>query len=138
MSKYKSKIGLNLLLPIILIVGSIGAFMAYEKIWIGLLIILIVSIFIGHIFLSTYYIIENKVLRVKSGFIIDEKINIDTILKIEETNNALSAPANSLDRLLISYNKFNSILVSPKEKNEFITQLTLLNPNIEVVLKRLK
>ena len=84
MSKYKSKIGLNLLLPIILIVGSIGAFMAYEKIWIGLLIILLVSIFIGHIFLSTYYIIENKVLRVKSGFIIDEKINkylfINTLL----------------------------------------------------------
>ena len=56
-------------------------------------------------------------------------------LKLTETNNLLSSPATSIDRIEILYNKFDIILVSPKDKSEFIKNLTAINSNIEVKLK---
>jgi hypothetical protein len=60
------------------------------------------------------------------------KIEISTIRKIYRTNNPLSSPALSLDRIAIVYNKFDEILISPKERNEFINELLKINPSIEV------
>ena len=45
-------------------------------------------------------------------------IDIKSIRKIIETYNPLSSPAASIDRLEIFYNKFDSILISPKDKKE--------------------
>lgn len=56
-----------------------------------------------------------------------------SIRKIEETRNPISAPAPSLNRLEIFYNRFDSIVISPKDKPEFIANLIKLNPEIEVV-----
>ncbi|WP_188747554.1 PH domain-containing protein [Parapedobacter defluvii] len=53
--------------------------------------------------------------------------------EIEETRNPISAPAPSLYRLEIFYNRFYSIAISPKDKPEFIANLIKLNPEIEVV-----
>ena len=60
------------------------------------------------------------------------KIEISTIRKIYRTNNPLSSPALSLDRIAVVYNKFDEILISPKERNEFINELLKINPSIEV------
>ncbi|WP_396155306.1 PH domain-containing protein [Flavobacterium macrobrachii] len=60
------------------------------------------------------------------------KIEIKTIRKIYRTNNPLSSPAMSLDRIAIVYNKFDEVLLSPKERDEFINELLKINPNIEV------
>ncbi|MFY7958328.1 MAG: PH domain-containing protein, partial [Flavobacterium macrobrachii] len=60
------------------------------------------------------------------------KIDIKTIRKIYRTNNPLSSPAMSLDRIAIVYNKFDEVLLSPKERDEFINELLKINPNIEV------
>lgn len=60
------------------------------------------------------------------------KIDIKTIRKIYKTNNPLSSPAMSLDRIAIVYNKFDEVLLSPKERDEFINELLKINPNIEV------
>lgn len=60
------------------------------------------------------------------------KIDIKTIRKIYRTNNPLSSPAMSLDRIAIVYNKFDEVLLSPKEREEFINELLKINPNIEV------
>lgn len=60
------------------------------------------------------------------------KIDIKTIRKIYRTNNPLSSPAMSLDRIDIVYNKFDEVLLSPKERDEFISELLKINPNIEV------
>ena len=61
---------------------------------------------------------------------------INTIYKISETYNPLSSPAGSIDRLEIKYNKSESVLISPKDKNAFINDLILVNPNIEVQYRR--
>jgi hypothetical protein len=60
------------------------------------------------------------------------KIEIKSIRKIYRTNNPLSSPALSLDRLAIVYNKFDEILISPKERDEFIDELLKINPSIEI------
>lgn len=60
------------------------------------------------------------------------KIDIKTIRKVYRTNNPLSSPALSLDRIAIVYNKFDEVLLSPKEREEFINELLKINPNIEV------
>ena len=73
------------------------------------------------------YKIEDKKL-----IIWNTKIEISTIRKIYRTNNPLSSPALSLDRIAIVYNKFDEILISPKERNEFIKELLKINPSIEI------
>lgn len=62
------------------------------------------------------------------------KIDIKTIRKVYRTNNPLSSPAMSLDRIAIVYNKFDEVLLSPKERDEFINELLKINPNIEIKL----
>jgi hypothetical protein len=60
------------------------------------------------------------------------KIDIKTIRKIYKTRNPLSSPAMSINRIAIVYNKFDEVLISPKEREEFIDELLKINPNIEV------
>ena len=62
------------------------------------------------------------------------KIDIKSIKKIYSTNNPLSSPALSLDRIAVVYNKFDEILISPKNREAFVQELLKINPNIEVQL----
>jgi hypothetical protein len=138
MTTYKSKIGLELIIPITIIVGGTGILMVYEQIWIGLALIFLIVAFITHMLLTTYYKIENNTLRIKCGFFFNSELNIDIINEIKETNNPISSPATSIDRLLIIYNKYDTVIISPKEKSAFINQLVEINPNIKVTLKENK
>ena len=63
-------------------------------------------------------------------------IDINTIKSIEPTHTILSAPASSLDRLRISYNKYDDVVISPRRKEEFIQHLLSINPQIELVEKK--
>ena len=82
-------------------------------------------------YLYLYYEIGNGVLRVRSGFLLNRSIPISSITKIEATKNPISAPATSFDRLEVFYNKFESVIISPKEKRAFIAHLKQLNPKIQ-------
>jgi hypothetical protein len=135
MTIYKSKIGPELVIPITLILISGGIFMGYEKIWIGFILILILAAFIVHIFLATYYQVGENSLRVKCGLLFDKTIPLDAIKKIKETDNFISAPATSLDRLEITYNKHDILIISPKEKEKFISHLTSINPKINIEIQ---
>jgi hypothetical protein len=86
--------------------------------------------------MTTNYTIENGKLTIKCGFFYNKTIDINTIKKIAETNNPLSSPGTSLDRLEIVYGKFDSIIISPKKKKEFISDIEKLNPSVEVKLKK--
>lgn len=76
----------------------------------------------------------------KIKYVIDEatlkvwwvKIDIHSIKRIYKTNNPLSSPALSLDRIAIVYNKYDEILISPKLKKEFVEELLKINPDIIV------
>lgn len=134
---YKSKIGLELVIPLILVFGTV-LFLTISKKpgWLGVAILLSVILFVVHLFVTTYYTINGNNLIIKSGFLVNKTIDINTIKKISETNNPLSSPAISIDRLEIKYGKYDAVIISPKQKKEFIDNITAINPNVEVKFKK--
>lgn len=137
MKTHYSKIGMELVVPLVLIFGTVLVLIINEKPnWIGIAILLPVILFVVHMFLTTKYTIEGDKLVIKCGFLYHKTIDINTIRRIAETNNLLSSPATSLDRLEILYGKFDSVLISPRRKAEFINDIKRINPGIEVNLKK--
>ncbi|MFN7267027.1 MAG: PH domain-containing protein, partial [Bacteroidota bacterium] len=72
----------------------------------------------------------------KSSVLINIKIDITTIRKITETNNPLSSPALSLDRLWIDYGKNGAVMISPEDKEGFIRHILQINPSVEVKFRK--
>ncbi len=96
----------------------------------------LVIAFIFHIIFSTYYVVEGNILTIRSSFLVNRKIDILRIQKIEDSYNPLSAPAASLDRLKITYNNGMKTLISPKDKEAFIKHLKTIQPGIVVIRRK--
>ncbi|MEN8273136.1 PH domain-containing protein [Acinetobacter seifertii] len=135
--KFRSKIDWWLLLIFVVITANI-IFKIYQEVHhssIGtnfshLIIYSLVIVVIWFPIFSTYYVVENSTLVIKS-LVFRWKINIDDIIQIEPTYNPLSSPALSLDRLKISYMKNGrvaKVMISPKDKEGFLNTLRK-NPN---------
>lgn len=129
---YKSKIGLEIILILVATFGSIAVAMVIDGDYSLLVINVILVGIITYIFWKTEYKISGTNLNVKCSFLVNEDIDISTIQRIKETYNPISAPAASIDRLEITYNYCDTILISPKHKKEFIARLKLINPTISV------
>tara|TARA_R110001592_G_scaffold69669_1_gene213801 strand:+ start:1031 stop:1270 length:240 start_codon:yes stop_codon:yes gene_type:complete len=54
-----------------------------------------------------------------------------TSFEITKSNNIISSPAASFDRIEIKYGKFEELIISPKNKFEFAEHLTKLNQKIK-------
>lgn len=133
---YKSKVDPWLL---ILLVTAFGGPLVYmtvrEPHWFGPVIWLPLTIFVIYSVTTIRYVIEGDMLLIRSiGF--RSSIPVRSIRRIEATNSLLASPAASLDRLEIIYNRYDSVLVSPKDKSGFINDLTAVNPEIEVKWRR--
>ena len=133
---YPSKVGLELLIPFILIFG-IGIVLSFEK---SSLISVIVQFAIMFAFIALFfsisYEVTDELLTVTTFFFIKKSIPIKDITRIVESNNPLSSPAASLDRLEVYYGKYSSTVISPKDKMKFIEHLKRLSPSIKVELKK--
>ncbi len=136
MKNYKSKIGLELILPISLLFGYALFLSILEKNWFKALIVLLILSILIYTFLSIHYKIEQENLIVKCAFLTNVMIDINSIRKIVETYNPISSPAASMDRIEIFYNKYDSVLISPKKKTEFIEAILKINPNIEIIYRK--
>ncbi len=95
----------------------------------GALILIVLEVFVFESLLrSTYYVIDEGTLLVRSSFL-TWRIPVAQITAITPTRNPVSSPALSLDRLRIEYGgKF--ILVSPEDRGRFIEALCAMNPAI--------
>lgn len=134
MKSYRSKIDTWLIVLLTIVFGSL-IFVAFSsKDWVLSLILLPLISLMIYMFSTLRYIIDGDFLNIKFGFFTHSKININDIRSIEKSNNLLSSPASSLDRLSIKYKKYDEVLVSPKEKQDFIKDLLSVNAGI-VVLK---
>ena len=85
-----------------------------------------------HMLYNTKYVIQGNQLKVFSGFIRFKPIDIQAIKKIEKTSNIISAPTASLDRIEVSYGRFDSLIISPRDKAGFAQALLEINPDITV------
>lgn len=135
MTAYKSKIGLELLIPLSVLLLGTGGVMIYNEAWLGVGIILVIILLIGHLFMTTYYRIDNQTIQITSGLFFKKSLKIESIKKVIETRNPISSPALSLDRIELIYNQFDSVLISPQDKMGFIAELTKVKPEIEIRLK---
>ncbi|WP_456271222.1 PH domain-containing protein [Bacillus sp. AK031] len=97
----------------------------------GVIVPVLAAILIIWLMFATYYEINGNVLKVAAGPL-RYKIDITSIKSVKPTRNPLSSPALSIDRLEIKYNKWNTVLISPKDKERFIEELVKINPAIEV------
>ncbi len=95
----------------------------------GISMILVV-LFLYYLLNLTYYVIKDSELLVRS-FFFKWTIEINTIEKIFPTNNMLSSPALSLDRLMIIYGDGKEIMISPENKNEFLNDIATQNPDLK-------
>ena len=95
----------------------------------------VLSLVFGLILLMFYFLSKTIRYKIDSENLIiwNTKISIHSIRKIYRTNNPLSSPALSLDRIAVVYNTYDEVLISPREREEFIQELLKINPNIEVV-----
>ena len=88
------------------------------------------------ILLDTKYSINEEILYFYSGPF-RGKININSIRKIEHHSGLIVPvtykPALDTKGLIIYYNSFDDIYISPKEVNVFLEELLKINPNITVV-----
>lgn len=135
MKVFRSKVGYELLKPIALLFGAILVLIVLDRASIGSVlagggVLLSTYAFILYSFLSTNYTItDNYCLLTQCGFIKFESIDINTISSITKTNDLISFPAPSLDRIEVFYDKYSSI-ISPKDKLKLVRTLQKINPRI--------
>jgi len=132
---YKSKVSYSLLLVIFLVFfGPLVPNLINKELsskmlmTIGLLTLLFA--FILHMFFKTRYIIDANKLKIKCGLIPYKPIDIATIKEVARTKSIISSPAPSFDRIVIKYGKFDEIIISPKDKQNFVKDLLKINPKI--------
>lgn len=127
MKIYKSKLDLWLAAVMAAALGfPIAEGIVEKEYWLSAAFVLIASL-VALMFYYTRYKIDGENLVIWRT-----KIPIQNIRKIYKTRNPVSSPALSINRIAICYNKFDEVLVSPKEQEDFITELLKVNPNIEV------
>ena len=108
---------------------------SYEPFVVLFSIHFLVILFLIWTYKTTFYKIENSDLYWKSGPF-KGKIDISKINKIEYHKGIIVPtiwkPALSHIGLIITYNKYDDIYISPEKSEQFITQLLETNPNITI------
>ncbi|MFD2891329.1 PH domain-containing protein [Flavobacterium chuncheonense] len=88
------------------------------------------------IYFKTYYSVDNHLLLCKSGPFFS-KIDIKTIKKIEHHKGiyvpVIWKPALSHIGLIITYNNYDDIYISPENETLFLEKLLIINPNIQII-----
>lgn len=102
----------------------------YQTEFIAAFVLIITMLLIGWMWFGTKYSITATHIKVQCGPFKYSDIAISEIKNISHSSSVLSAPACSLDRLHISYGKYDEILISPKEAELFIKTLLQKNTSI--------
>jgi len=96
---------------------------------------LLSSAFISHVFFNTYYVVTAEgVLELYCSFFPKKKINIAEIEALQPSILPVSSYALSLNRLIIWKDGKMWMLISPKNRKEFVNLLLKYNP--EITLKQ--
>ena len=83
------------------------------------------------IWFKTGYKIEKENLKVQFGPF-KKTIKIEEIERVNKVKSPFTAPALSIHRLEILYNKYEVTHISPQNEKEFIRLLIRENPNIQI------
>ena len=127
---FRSKVDIWLLIVIYAIIIASVAPIAYsgdilESTIIAAILIVPITVYI----FSIKYIVRGSSLIVKDG-IFSHVYDINDLRSIKPTHTLLSAPAASFDRLEINFTH-DTLVVSPRDKEDFIRLLREATQNIE-------
>ncbi|UOR06366.1 PH domain-containing protein [Hymenobacter aerilatus] len=130
---FPSKISWWLFGPILLLllVLPFGYWQKTTGHFVATLVNLSVVAFFLYLMRTTYYTLTPTHLLVRCGPW-RVQMPVASITRVEPTHNPISSAALSLDRLAIHYNRYDEILLSPRDKAGFVEALRQLNPQIQV------
>ncbi|WP_289767923.1 PH domain-containing protein [Muribaculum intestinale] len=135
MKIYRSKIDcwLAVLIPALTILPALPLVISGEDIWVVVLLAFISALELA-VVTGFRYVIDGSKLIVKALYVINSgTYDIGNIVEITPTRTILSSPAASLDRIAISFsNSRTPLVISPVDKEAFISTLTAINPDIRV------
>ena len=106
----------------------------------SLLILYSISVFLGILFIViqryTFYEIRDKEVLICKMLFFKKQIPIQTIRKIERANGLYVGwkMNTSWKCLVVHYNKYDELLISPEKESEFIREITQLNTSISNTL----
>ena len=129
MKVYKSKIDWWLIILILLLIGFSIVKAIIKENYIHSTIYYLLLLLLYFFSKTVRYIIKDDNLIIWNTI-----IDIKTIKKIYYTNSLISSPALSINRIAVVYNKYDEVLLSPKEIQNFIDELVKINPDIKVVI----
>ena len=129
MKIYRSKIDWWLVVLILAVFGFPVVDGVLSKEYMLSVVFITLLVFFWILALTLKYKIDGEMLSIWRT-----KIDIKTIRKVYATRNPLSSPALSINRIAIVYNKYDEVLISPKDRADFIGELLKVNPNIDVKL----
>lgn len=127
---YRSRVGRILACVLVASSAIVVVSLAETPLWVNILCTLLYLLFVCGSLWIRYDIIDG-VLHIRTFYaLFDQKIDIAQIKLVERSNNVISSPAASCDRLLITYNKYDEVLISPVREEEFVADLQAVNPDI--------
>lgn len=131
---YPSKVSAGLVVLISCIIGGT----MLPALWLNvpplplLLITMLVLLGVLYPMFHINYTICGKELTVNCCFLMHQAYLIEDIRMIKDTQSFLSAPAASLDRIAIFFkNNRTPLVISPRNKADFICVLLNINPHID-------
>ena len=129
---YHSAISWWLWIPIYTLIIGQGIFIAIEgDLWVFVFHLLL-GLIIYFLVMRMHYDLTNTQLKIYVGPFLYSTIEVINIRKMELSNNPLSSPAASLKRLAIYYNKWGYVLISPKNREEFMDEVWKRKTQLEI------
>lgn len=131
---YKSVKG-SLLIAVNALMLAMFIFFIVKQIWPAAVIFGLVNCLLLWVWLDTYYTIKDDQLFYKNAFI-SGTVPVSAIREIEIHNKGIvmvSAKASlALTGLIIKYNRWDDLFISPQNQEQFIADLQKINPEIKV------
>lgn len=120
-----------ILLGFLLILGAIGS---KDQFYVSLIILLPLIVYIVWMWYDTYYVIDGDKLFYKSA-LFKGSIDIQKINEINKKKTIYAGPKPSLSNkgIVIKYNRWDDIYLSPAELDQFIDRLLSINPQIKII-----
>lgn len=102
------------------------------NLWLTILLLSIIGIIIWTI-KDTFYILTEKELKFKSGFL-KGSIKTESIkeLEVNKTMWVGIKPATAKRGVIVKYNQFDQIYISPRDNEEFVKELLKIKPEIKI------
>lgn len=136
---FRSKVDLLIIMIPVVVIGAEAWLFISIQAWGGVAVLAVISIPLLLMFLQTDYKLSGDgMLRIRCGLLFRREIQIGKISSVVNSKASVqSSPALSLDRIAIYYNEGleqKCVLLSPKDKADFLSALKERNPSITIVV----